>query len=84
MSTTTLTPDQIKAMKSVFDQISESLTAIHTERTHIKDMLNAATDKFQLDKKTLKKAALLYHKQSVAQFEEETADIKSIYKQVAG
>jgi ribosome maturation protein Sdo1 len=72
-----------KAIRQAFDQISEELTTIKSAKDQIKEILKTLEDKYKLNKRTLKKAATLYHKQTVLEFENEAAEVKEVYKAIS-
>jgi len=78
MSNIPNSPEDRKAIRAACEQISEELTTIQTSKSQIKEL----EDKYKMPKRTLKKVALLYHKQTAVEFENETAEIKSIYKSI--
>ena len=82
MSNIPNSPEDRKAIRTACEQISEELTTIQTSKAQIKEILKALEDKYKMPKRTLKKVAMLYHKQTAVEFENETAEIKSIYKSI--
>jgi 23S rRNA maturation-related 3'-5' exoribonuclease YhaM len=72
-----------KAIRQAFDQISEELASIKTSKDQIKEILKSLEDKYKLNKRTAKKAANLYHKQTVMEFENETAEVREVYKAIS-
>lgn len=83
MSNIPTNPDDRKAIRTAFDQISEELASIKTSKDQIKEILKALEDKYKLNKRTLKKAANLYHKQTALEFENETAEVKEVYQAIS-
>ena len=75
-------PEDRKAIRTALDQISEAYTNIATEKAQVKETLKALHDKFKIPKKTLRTVAKLYYRQTVVEFENETSEIKSIYKSI--
>ena len=49
----------------------------------IKEVLKSLEDKYKINKRTLKKAAGLYHKQTALEFENETAEVREVYKAIS-
>jgi len=82
MSNIPNSPEDRKAIRTAFEQISEELTTIQTSKSQIKEVLKALEDKYKMPKRTMKKVAMLYHRQTAVQFESETSEIKSIYKSI--
>ena len=73
------TPEDKKAIKEAFQQISEALTEAQTQKATVNDILEALEEKYTLPKKTLRKVAYMFHRQTVTQFETETDEIKELY-----
>jgi hypothetical protein len=82
MSTIPNTIEDRKAVLTALDQISEELSAIQTSKTQINEILKALEDKYKIPKKTLRKVANLYFKQTVTEFENEASEIKTVYKSI--
>lgn len=72
-----------KAIRVACEQISESLSEIETARTQINETLKALQDKYKTPAKIFRKVAFMYHRQTVTAFEEETEEIKELYKSIA-
>ena len=83
MSNIPSNPEDRKAIRQAFDQISEELTAIKTSKDQIKEVLKSLEDKYKINKRTLKKAAGLYHKQTALEFENETSEVREVYKAIS-
>lgn len=71
-----------KAILTALDQISESMSEMQTQREQIRETLKALEDKYKLSTKTFRKVAMMYHKQNVVEFENETSEIKEVYKTI--
>jgi len=82
MSTIPNTLEDRTAIKIALDQISESMTEMQTQRVQISETLKALEDKYKLPAKTFRKVAYMYHKQNMPQFENETSEIKDVYKAI--
>lgn len=77
-----LTTEDSKAIRIALDQISEELSTIQTSKVQINEILKALEDKYKVPKKTLRKVANLYFKQTVTEFENEASEIKEVYKSI--
>lgn len=77
-----VTPEDSKAIRIALDQISEELSSIQTSKAQINEILKALEDKYKIPKKTLRKVANLYFKQTVTEFENEASEIKEVYKTI--
>jgi hypothetical protein len=82
MSTIPSSPEDRKAILIAVQQISESLCEISTAHVQINEILKALSTKYKLPAKTFRKVAFMYHRQNVNEFENETAEIKEVYKSV--
>jgi hypothetical protein len=71
-----------KELLGVVKEISVHLEAMDENREQIKEIINAAADAFELPKPLIRKVSRLYYKKNAAQFENETADIKNVYKHI--
>jgi hypothetical protein len=63
-------------------EISVELGKMDDCREQVKNIIDAASDAFDIPKPLIRKVAKLYHKKTAAQFENETAEIKNVYKQI--
>jgi len=63
-------------------EISTELGKMEECRDQIKEIINATADAFDIPKPLIRKVSKLYYKKTAAQFENETAEIKSLYKQI--
>lgn len=82
MSNIPSTPEDRKAIRTALDQISEQMSDIQTAKIQINEILKALEDKYKIPKKTLRKVASLYFKQTVTEFENEASEIKTVYKTI--
>ena len=83
MDTTELKDDNARvAMLGVMKEISEQMAKMDVAREQVNEILTAAASAFDIPKPMLRKVSKLYHKQAMAEFESETADVKNIYNQI--
>ena len=82
MSNIPTSPEDRKAILSALDQISAAMSDMQTQKEQIREILKALEDKYKLTTKTFRKVALMYHKQNVVEFENETSEIKEVYKTI--
>lgn len=82
MSTIPNDPKERQAIRTALDQISEQMSDIQTAKVQINEILKALEDKYKIPKKTLRKVANLYFKQTVTEFETEASEIKEVYKSI--
>jgi len=64
---------QLKAIKSAIDEINESMMKLDSEKTNIKNIVDATFDSLKIPKKILRRIAKVHYKQS---FQEEVAESK--------
>jgi hypothetical protein len=75
-------PKTKKELLDAVQEISHELGKMDDCRDQIKNIIDAAADAFDMPKPLIRKVAKLYHKKNAAQFENETAEIKNVYKQI--
>jgi len=76
-------PEDRKDVKNRLTEISNSLTRIEAERTHINEILTELQDQYELPKKHMRKVAKVYHKQNIREVKSEFDDIEEIYNTLA-
>jgi uncharacterized protein YukE len=64
------TPAQKLTLKNCLQEISGSLTRVEAERDHIKDIVGRISEEFQMNKRTIRRLAKVFHKRNI---EEENA-----------
>ena len=75
-------PADRKKIKDSLQEISNSMTRIEGERDLIKEILNDLADKFELDKKTFRRMAKVYHKQNFVNERQEFDEFETLYTNV--
>ena len=75
-------PKAQKELRGAVKEISVQLAQMDDCRDQIKEIINAAADTFNLPKPLIRKVSRLYHKKNAAQFENEAAEIKNVYKHI--
>lgn len=76
------TPLDTKALRAAVEQISESLSEMQAARIQINETLKAAQDKFKIPAKTLRRVALMYHRQNAAEVQTEVSEVNELYKKI--
>lgn len=71
-----------KAIRDVVIEIDNAMTRIDAERDFIKEAVNNASEKYQIDKKTLRGMARLYHKQAVSDARAAADELFETYEQI--
>jgi ribosome maturation protein Sdo1 len=82
MKIPTLSPEDLKNINQAVQEISNELETIKTAKIQINEILKSIETKYKMPKKALRKVVMLYHKQQVLQFEEETKEIREVYNQI--
>ena len=75
-------PPDRRAIKSALEEISASLTRIEAERDLIKEAIGNTCDSFNLNKKTFRRMAKVYHKQNFSQEREEHEEFETLYETI--
>lgn len=66
-----------KDLRGVLQEISNSMTRMNGEKDYIKEAIAAASEKYQLNKKFLRKMAKVYHQNN---FTDEVSDMEEFQK----
>ena len=77
-------PEDHKRIQGCMVEISNSLTRMDGERDFIKEAINALAEDVDIDKKTLRKMANIYHKQNLSEVVGEAEDLQALYEAVMG
>jgi len=78
-------PSNPKDRKAIFDcmkEISNSMTRIDAERDLIKNAINDICEEQDLNKKTFRRMAKVYHKQNFTQEREEHLEFDALYETI--
>jgi len=63
-------------------EISLEMSKIDDAREQIKEIIDTSSAAFELEKKTLRKVAKLFHSRTVALFEAEVGEVKELYSAI--
>jgi len=74
--------DKQKAVLDAIKEISEEMTKADEARIQINEILVSAVAAFEIEKKTLRKVAKLYHSRTAAAFTEEVNEITDLYSAI--
>lgn len=77
-------PAARKAIKKVMEEISASMTRIEGERDFIKEAINNCSEEYEINKKTFRKLAKVYHKQNFSREVAEHEEFETMYEQLTG
>ncbi len=80
--TNTLNPDDRKALKAVIVEMTNSLERIDQEKEQMKDIADAAEEKFEIKKKYINKMARTMFKSNYADLQSETEHFEYLYEAV--
>jgi len=71
-----------KKVLDVLKEISNSMTRAEAERDFQKEAIKAASDEHQIDKKTLRKMARVYHRQNFSQEVQQHEEFEQLYETI--
>lgn len=71
-----------KKVANAIQEISNSMTRIDVEKDLIKDIIDQTSEKFELDKKHLRKLATIYHKQNLTEVKNEYDEVETLYQEL--
>ena len=71
-----------KKVANAIQEISNSMTRIDAEKDLIKDIVDQTSEKFELDKKHLRKLATIYHKQNLTEVKTDFDEIENLYQEI--
>lgn len=77
-----MTDGDKKLFRAALDVLSEHMTTIETERDMIKDAISDLSDQFDLDKKTIRKIAKAYHKQTFGEEKKSFEEFETMYEEI--
>ena len=71
-----------KKLKDVLTEVSNSMIRIKSEREFIKESIEEAAEKFQMNKKILRKMAKVYHNNSFTDEIMEMEEFQTLYESI--
>ena len=71
-----------KKLKDVLTEVSNSMIRIKSERDYIKEAIEEAAEKFQMNKKILRKMAKVYHNNSFTDEIMEMEEFQTLYESI--
>ncbi len=66
----------------VLKEVSNAMTRIESERDFIKEAIAKAAEEHELDKKILRKMAIVYHKQNYESVQGENDEFATLYETI--
>ena len=73
-------PEDRKKLLSAVKEISNSMTRADAERDFQKDAITAIADKLDLEKKYVRKLAVIFHKQNYNEVQQEREELEVLYE----
>jgi Transcriptional regulator DsbA len=77
-------PAARKAIKKYMDELSASMARIDGERDFIKEAINNCCEEYEMNKRTFRKLAKVYHKQNFSKEVAEHEEFETMYEQLTG
>jgi len=77
-------PAARKAIKKCMDELSASMSRIDRERDLIKEAINNCCEEYEINKKTFRRLAKVYHKQNFSREVAEHEEFETMYEQLTG
>jgi len=71
-----------KALKSVLDELSNSMLRVKSEKEFQKEAITDAAEKFNMNKRILRKMAKVYHNNSFTEEVMEMEEFQTLYESV--
>jgi hypothetical protein len=71
-----------KALLGGIQECSNSMTSMEGEREYIKESISILSEKYQVDKKQLKKVVAIYHKQNMTEVSTLANDVQDLYEEL--
>jgi predicted site-specific integrase-resolvase len=71
-----------KALKGVLDELSNSMLRVKSEKEFQKEAIEDAAEKFNMNKKILRKMAKVYHNNSFTEEVMEMEEFQTLYESV--
>jgi len=75
-------PADRKRIQDALKEMSDSMTRIEAERDLIKEIINNVHEEFELNKKTFRKMAKVYHKQNFSKEVAEHEEFEVLYENI--
>ncbi len=69
-----------KDIQKVMTDITDSMIRISSEKEFIKETIDALSEKYEIDKKALKRVANILYKQNIAEVNAANNDVQELYE----
>ena len=77
-------PAARKAIKKCMEELSASMARIEGERDFIKEAINNCCEEYEMNKRTFRKLAKVYHRQNFSKEVAEHEEFETMYEQLTG
>ena len=85
MSADSLDRPEIKqALTDALKEYAKTRTEIESLKSHMKEIVGAASDVSGIEKKQINKIAQLFYKQNLVEHENEFSEIRELYQKIVG
>ena len=71
-----------KELKGVLDELSNSMLRVESEKEFQREAISDASEKFEMNKKTLRKLAKVYHKNNFADEVVQMEEFQRLYETI--
>jgi len=75
-----MTDNEKQDLMKVIKEISNSFTRSEAERDYVKEAIADLSDKYDVDKRTLRTVAKIYHKQNMVEVATQQSDVEDLYE----
>lgn len=77
-------PNDKKKIKGAIKELSDSMLRVDAEKDLQKDIIQVTHEDTGIDKKHMRKLAVIYHKQSMNDVKNEFEDVEGLYESLFG
>ena len=69
-----------KDINQVMTDITDAMIRMASEKEFVKEAIMAMSEKYEIDKKSLKKVAMILYKQNIAEVNAGNSDVQELYE----
>jgi hypothetical protein len=69
-----------KDINQVMTDITDAMIRMASEKEFVKEAIMAMSEKYEIDKKSLKKVAMILYKQNIAEVNAGNSDVQDLYE----
>lgn len=77
-------PEIKQALTDALKEYAKTRTEIESLKSHMKEIVGAASDVSGIEKKQINKIAQLFYKQNLVEHENEFSEIRELYQKIVG